>query len=55
MESVHFPSGGQQLLKTLEVTGLKKKQTQDLAEEAEKGSFWLWLRRKDKVWGKEGS
>lgn len=23
----------------------------ELAEEAEKGSFWLWLRRRERVWG----
>lgn len=26
--------------------------TKELAEEAEKDSFWLWPRRKDKCWGK---
>lgn len=46
----------EQLLKTLGVTGPKKKQTLlDLAEEAEQGNFWVWLRRKDNAWGKEGS
>ncbi|KAG8008386.1 hypothetical protein GBF38_019530 [Nibea albiflora] len=32
--------------------GNLKKATKELAEEAEKGRFWLWLRRKDKYWGK---
>lgn len=41
------------LLRDTGVTGGKlKKATKELAEEAEKGSFWLWLRRKDKCWGK---
>ena len=41
------------LLKDTGVTGgTLKKATKELAEEAEKGSFWLWLRRKDKCWGK---
>ena len=30
-----------------------KKVLKDLSEEAEEGSFWLWLRRKDRSWGKE--
>ena len=30
-----------------------RKAIKELAEEAEKGSFWLWLRRKDKCWGKK--
>ena len=35
------------------VTGGKlRKATKALAEEAEKGSFWLWLRRKDRNLGK---
>lgn len=25
-----------------------------MEEEAEEGSFWLWLRRRDKVWGPKG-
>ena len=46
----------QRLLKTLGVTGPNRKRAlHDLAEEAEEGSFWLWLRRKDRAWGKEGS
>ncbi|KAJ8364766.1 hypothetical protein SKAU_G00135970 [Synaphobranchus kaupii] len=41
------------LLRDAGVTGGKlKKATKELAEEVEKGSFWLWLRRKDKGWGK---
>ncbi|KAJ8402646.1 hypothetical protein AAFF_G00367290 [Aldrovandia affinis] len=28
-----------------------RKATKELSEEAEKGSFWLWLRRKDRKWG----
>lgn len=41
------------LLRDVGVTGGNlKKATKELAEEAEKGSFWLWLRRKDKSWGK---
>lgn len=28
--------------------------TKALAEEAEKASFWLWLRRRDKEWGLQG-
>ncbi|TKS75818.1 hypothetical protein D9C73_010021 [Collichthys lucidus] len=30
--------------------GNLKKATKELAEEAAKGSFWLWLRRKDRYW-----
>ena len=41
------------LLKDTGVTGgTLKKATKVLTEEAEKGSFWLWLRKKDKCWGK---
>lgn len=41
------------LLRDAGVTGGKlRKATKELAEEAEKGSFWLWLRRKDRNWGK---
>ena len=41
------------LLRDAGVTGGKlKKATKELAEEAEKGSFWLWLRRRGKGWGK---
>ncbi|KAJ8356842.1 hypothetical protein SKAU_G00196360 [Synaphobranchus kaupii] len=37
------------LLRDAGVAGGKlKKATKELAEEVEKGSFWLWLRRKDK-------
>ena len=43
-------------LKSMGVTGPKlKKALKNLAEEAEQGSFWLWLRRKDKAWGRGGS
>lgn len=46
----------QWLLRSLGITGSKlRKALKDLAEEAEQGSFWLWPRRKDKAWGKEGS
>ncbi|CAJ1055532.1 hypothetical protein H4Q32_028574 [Xyrichtys novacula] len=39
--------------KDVEVTGRNlKKATKELVEEAEKGSFWLWLRRKERCWGK---
>jgi hypothetical protein len=39
------------LLRDAGVTGGRlKRATQDLAEEAEKGSFWLWLRTKDRCW-----
>jgi hypothetical protein len=34
------------------VTGGRLKRAKDLAEKAEKGSFWLWLRRKDRCRGK---
>ena len=60
LEDHHLSSGGGfvglstiRLLKDTGVTGgTLKKATKELAEEAEKGSFWLWLRRKDKCWGK---
>ena len=29
----------------------ERKAVKELAEEAEKGSFWLWLRKKHKGWG----
>ncbi|XP_035527992.1 uncharacterized protein LOC118335673 [Morone saxatilis] len=46
----------QRFLKNMGVTGPKlRKALKDLAEEAEQGSFWLWLRRKDQVWGKQGN
>ena len=46
----------QHLLKALGITGSKqRKALKELAEEAEKGSFWLWLRRKDPKWGNQGS
>ena len=42
------------LLKSLGIKGSKlKKALKVLAEEAEQGSFWLWLRRNDKAWGKQ--
>lgn len=34
-------------------SGEVRKAVRDLAEEAEKGSFWLWLRRYDKSWSVE--
>lgn len=34
-------------------SGEVRKALRDLAEEAGKGSFWLWLRRYDKSWGAE--
>ncbi len=34
-------------------SGEVRKAVRDLAEEAEKGRFWLWLRRNDKSWGAE--
>lgn len=41
------------LLKHVVVTGGNlKKATNVLAEKAEKKRFWLWLRKKDKCWGK---
>ena len=44
----------QRLLKSLGIKGSKlKKALKVLAEEAEQGSFWLWLRRNDKAWGKQ--
>ena len=46
----------QRLLKTLGIRGAKLERVRkELAEEAEQGSFWLWLRRKDRAWGKGGS
>ena len=40
------------LLRDVGTTGAKlRRVTKALAEEAEKGSFWLWLRRRDKNWG----
>lgn len=46
------------LMTSLGITGSKlRKALKDLAEEAEQGSFWLWLRlqRKDRAWGKQGT
>lgn len=46
----------QRLLRKVGVSGARlKRASRDLAEEAERASFWLWLRRKDRSWGKEGS
>ncbi|KAF7648493.1 hypothetical protein LDENG_00156240 [Lucifuga dentata] len=46
----------QQFLKVLGITwSRQRKALRELAEEAEQGSFWLWLRRNDAVWGKQGS
>ncbi|KAL2099527.1 hypothetical protein ACEWY4_003921 [Coilia grayii] len=40
------------LLRDIGCTGAGcRKASKGLAEEAEKGSFWLWLRRRDKGWG----
>ncbi|XP_039516167.1 receptor-type tyrosine-protein phosphatase beta-like [Pimephales promelas] len=40
------------LLREMGCTGAGcRKAIKELAEEAERGSFWLWLRRKHKVWG----
>ncbi|CAM4298856.1 unnamed protein product [Leuciscus chuanchicus] len=40
------------LLRDMGCTGARhRKAMKELAEEAEKGSFWLWLRRKEKGWG----
>ena len=38
------------LLRDAGVTGGRLKRAKDLAEKAEKGSFWLWLRTKDRCW-----
>uniref|UniRef100_A0A3B1JJ67 Reverse transcriptase domain-containing protein n=1 Tax=Astyanax mexicanus TaxID=7994 RepID=A0A3B1JJ67_ASTMX len=41
-----------QLLRDTGMTGTRlKKAVKELAEEAEKASYWLWLRRKDSNWG----
>ena len=46
----------QRFLRDLGFTAGKSKGImKDLAEEAEKGSFWLWLRRKDKTWGNQAA
>ncbi len=40
------------LLRELGVSGACfRKALKDLAEEAEKSSFWLWIKRKDACWG----
>ena len=44
------------LLKDLGLRGTRlHKATREISEEAEKASFWLWLRRRDKVWGASNS
>lgn len=46
-------TSAQYLFKTLDIRGARlKRASRDIAEEAEQGSFWLWLRRKDRVWVK---
>ncbi len=46
----------QHLLRRMGVCGPKLRTAlKELAEEVEQASFWLWLRRRDKLWGKEGS
>src|SRR4029434_3503076 len=40
------------LLKELGLRGRKlHKATREMSEKAERASFWLWLRRRDKAWG----
>lgn len=40
---------------SLGIVGSKmRKAVKDLAEEVEQGSFWHWLWRKDRAWGKQG-
>lgn len=40
------------LLKVLGVMGPRRRRAErELAEQAEKGSFWLWLRRREPKWG----
>lgn len=40
------------LLKDLGLRGARlHKATREISEEAEKASFWLWLRRRDRAWG----
>lgn len=49
-------ASAQCLFKTMGIKGAKlKKATREIAEEAEEGSFSLWLRRKDRMGGKQGS
>ncbi|KAL7394116.1 hypothetical protein ABVT39_020904 [Epinephelus coioides] len=51
-----FVGKSYQLLKTPGVPGSKQKKVLwEVAEEAEKRSFWLWLRRRDSKWGNQGS
>lgn len=46
----------QRFLKNLGVRGSKlEKVLKDEVKEAEQGSFWLWLHRKNKAWGRVGS
>lgn len=46
-------SSTQHLLRSVGVAGPGlKKASKDLAEEAQRRSYWLWLRRKDKAFGK---
>lgn len=41
-----------QLLHGAGMTGSNlRKAVKELGEEAEKASYWLWLRRKDNAWG----
>lgn len=43
-------------LKTMGIKGPKlRKVMRELAEEADKGSFWLWLWGEDKAWGRQES
>lgn len=46
---------GSSTLRLLHIAGSTgaacRKATKEVAEEAEKGNFWLWLRRKHKSWG----
>lgn len=45
-------SSSARLLRDMGCSGARhRKAMKELAEEAEKGSFWLWLRRKEKGWG----
>lgn len=45
-------SSTSRLLRDMGATGIRhRKAMKELAEEAERGSYWLWLRRKAKNWG----
>ena len=50
---------GSSMTRLLKELGLRGKElhkaTRELSEEAEKASFWLWLRRRDKAWGASNS